>query len=146
LCPLIVFDPSSGETRVVADDLVPEPQGLQLAALAVLFERLVRDQSVVVDFVAVRLAQALPGAVNVRRHGLAGRGPVEAVRVTIGDQRFELQVRGAQVEATQSDLVSGVALRHDRLTVRDWLAGLLAALDRWAVESDAARAALEQLS
>ncbi len=124
----------------------PVPPDLQLASLGVLYKRLVRDQSALVDFVAVRLAQLLPGAVTVKRRGLLRGGPVQLVTVTLGDATHELRIRNGTLTATRGEAVGGVMLRHQALRPDEWVASLLVQLERWASDSDAARAALEQLS
>lgn len=123
----------------------PLPEGLRMASLGVLYRRLVQDQGAVVEFAAGALRAALPGAVQVKHRGLLGGGPVERVTVTLGSAVHELRVGRGGLEATRGELVGGVVLRHDVLPVGEWIASLLGCLDRWAGDSDAARAALEQL-
>jgi hypothetical protein len=122
------------------------PPELRLESLAMLYRRLAQDQAAVVDFVGVKLAHALPGCVDVRRKGLLGSGPIERVRVTLGDLSHELAVHHGGVETTRGALVGGVVLRHEAIPVSEWITSLLSRLEQFAVGSDSARAALEQLN
>jgi hypothetical protein len=122
------------------------PPALRLESLAVLYRRLVQDQTAVVEFVGVTLARALPGCVEVKRKGLLGGGPIERVRVTLGDLCHELSVRHGGVETTRGTLVGGVVLHHEAVPVAEWVSSLLSRLEQFAAGSDTARAALEELN
>jgi hypothetical protein len=122
------------------------PPELRIESLAMLYRRLVQDQTAVVDFVGVKLAHALPGCVEVKRKGLLGGGPIERVRVTLGDLSHELSVHHGAVETTRGTLVGGVVLRHETVPVAEWVSSLLFRLEQFAAGSDSARAALEELN
>ncbi len=60
------------------------------------------DLDAFVEALAVKLEAALPGQVEVERRGglLGGRKRVRRIQVTLGDQRYELEVeRGRQALA-----------------------------------------------
>jgi hypothetical protein len=128
-------------------DAHPElPDGVRLDAAAVLAGELAGDAGRLVDFLAVRLAAALPGAVDVKRHGLFGSGPVERVKIVAGDEHYELSIeRGQAVRATVGQAVNGVCLRRDTVPTGEWIGRLLARLEALAAQSSATAAALEGL-
>jgi hypothetical protein len=129
------------------DDPHPElPDGVRLDAAVVLAGELAGDLGRLVDFLAVRLAGALPDAVDVKRHGLFGSGRVEHVKVVAGDEHYELTVgRGAAVQTTVGQAVHDVVLRRDPVPTGEWIARLLARLETLAARSSETAAALEGL-
>jgi hypothetical protein len=136
-----------GRLLAVPDDATADvPPELRMASLSRVYQRLAQDQATIVDFVAVKLAHTLPGAVDVKRRGLLGGGPIERVRVTVGDTLYELTVRRGTLEASRGGLVGGICLRHDPVSVDAWVRSLLEGLEHWAIGSDDAKAALEQLT
>ena len=122
------------------------PDGVRLDAAAVLAGELAGDVGRLVDFLAVRLAGALPGAVDVKRHGVFGSGKVEHVKVVAGDEHYELTVeRGPTVRATVGQAVNGVCLRRDPVPTAEWIRRLLTRLEALAAQSSETAAALEGL-
>src|SRR5437016_4028429 len=80
------------------------------------------DGGRLIDFLAVRLAAALPGAVDVQHHGLFGKGKVDNVKVVAGDEQYELALgRGSAVQATIGHAVHGVVLRRDPVPIGEWI-------------------------
>ena len=121
------------------------PESLRLQAFAALARRLEADHQELVGFLAGALAQALPEAVTVRRHGVLRSNHVSSVEILLGQRQYELHIRHGRLEAVVAQVVGGVVLRHDPRPVDAWVEGLLADLERRAKESDDARAALERL-
>ena len=122
------------------------PDGVRLHAAAVLAGELAGDVGRLIDFLAVRLAAALPGAVDVQHHGLFGKGKVDNVKVVAGDEQYELALgRGSAVQATIGHAVHGVVLRRDPVPIGEWIRRLLTRLETLAAESSETRAALEGL-
>ena len=128
-------------------DSHPElPDGVRLDAAAGLAGELAGDVGRLVDFLAVRLAAALPGAVDGRHHGLFGKGKVDSVKVVAGDEHYELTLgHGPAPQATVGQSVHGVVLRRDPVPIGQWIHRLLTRLEAVAAESSEARAALEGL-
>ena len=122
------------------------PDGVRLDAAAALAGELASDAGRLVEFLAVRLAAALPGAVDVKRHGLFGSGKVERVKVVVGDEHYELSVeRGQAVRATVGQAVNGVCLRRDPVPTGEWIGRLLTRLETLAARSSETAAALQGL-
>ena len=134
------------EVREGADSHPELPDSVRFDAAAVLAGELAGDVGRLVDFLAVRLAAALPGAVDVEHHGLFGTGKVKAVKVVAGDEHYELTLgRGSPVQASVGQAVHGVVLRRDAVAVDEWIRRLLARLETLAAQSSETRAALEGL-
>src|SRR5262249_47011669 len=103
------------------------PDGVRLDAAAALAGQLAGDVGRLVDVLAVRLAGALPDAVDVKRHGLLGSGRVEHVRVVAGDEHYELSIgRGSAVQTTVGRAVNAVVLRREPVPIGEWIGRLLA--------------------
>jgi len=120
------------------------PDGVRLDAAALLAGELAGDVGRLVEFLAVRLAGALPDAVDVKRHGLFGSGRVEHVKVVAGDEHYELSIgRGGAVVTTVGQAVHGVVLRREPVPTGVWIARLLARLETLAAQSSETAAALD---
>jgi hypothetical protein len=100
-----------------------------------------------VEALAVKLEQALPGAVGVqrRREGLFGPKQVRRIVVDAGDQRLELTASGAGVQTRSARLSSGIVLKSEAVDPDVWLARLAQALAAEAKRSETTRQALERL-
>jgi hypothetical protein len=131
-----------GAAEGTADDL---PDNLRLQTLATLARRLEADHRELVEFLAGTLAGALPDAVRVHREGLFGGKRVRSVEVLLGQRQYELHVRHGRLEPVLAQVVGGVVLRHDPVSVDGWIEGLLGDLDQAARRSEATRAALSRL-
>ena len=120
---------------------------MRLDAAARLAGELAADAGRLVEFLASRLAGALPGAVDVKHRGLLGKGPVEHVTVHAGDERYELAVgRGpAAVQTMIGHAVNGVVLKRDSVPVGVWIRRLLTRLETLAAQSSETAAALDGL-
>jgi hypothetical protein len=133
---------------VTGADPHPElPDSVRLDAAARLAGELATDAGRLVEFLAARLAGALPGAVEVKHRGLLGKGPVEHVTVHAGDERYELAVgRGpAAVQTMIGQAVNGVVLKRDPVPVGEWIRRLLTRLETLAAQSSETAAALDGL-
>jgi hypothetical protein len=120
---------------------------VRLDVAARLAGELAADAGRLVEFLAARLAGALPGAVVVKRRGLLGKGPVEHVTVHAGDERYELAVgRGpGAVQTTVGQAVNGVVLKRDPVPTVEWIRRLLVRLEAMAAQSSETAAALQGL-
>lgn len=94
----------------------------------------------------VRLLEAvLPDQCEVERASRLRGRKVEAVRVEIGDRRFEMTC-GTHIAASISTVVRGVVLKTEEISVDAWITQLAEALTREAERNSAARAALARLA
>lgn len=100
-----------------------------------------------VEALAAKLEGALPGSVEVKRRGGLFRSgkEVQALAVTIGDDRFELGRRGSNVEASVRRQVRGITLKTEEVALDEWIDRLAQELHRHAESSAQARAALSRL-
>lgn len=106
-----------------------------------------RDLRGFVEGLAVKLEQALPGAVHVYRWRARLLGPkvVRRIRIDAGDQRLELRARETSIETSCSRLSGGIVLKTESLDIDAWLDALGRALAREADRSEKTRQALERL-
>ncbi len=105
------------------------------------------DLGTFVEALAVKLEQAVPGAVRVerRREGMFGAKAVRRITLDAGDQRLELKTAGAGIETRCSRLSGGIVLKSDRVDTDAWLTALGTALAAEAQRSQITRQALERL-
>ena len=105
------------------------------------------DTQAMLDALAVRLEEALPRAVRVKRRRIGGlrskRTEVEQISVDLGDLRFELNQAGAGIACGRSKVVRGITLKRDELPVEQWLRELVDEVVRSAAVSEQTRLALE---
>src|SRR5947209_19906175 len=126
--------------------LVPDPEGVELAGLTLLLNRLARDQHQLIDGLARSLGGALPDAVRVKRHGVLNTGRAHTLEIHLGDEVFELRDQRGQITPRVGRAVGGVVISHEPCSVGDWLARLRAALEASALRSADVAAALGSLS
>ncbi|MGI8967636.1 MAG: hypothetical protein ACR2GA_00830 [Chloroflexota bacterium] len=100
-----------------------------------------------VDVLAAKLEGALPGSTVVERSGGRFGRPkqVRGIKVSLGDERFDLQMRNSQVETTHARAVRGIVLKTEELPLDAWIDELSQTLNAEAQRSDSARRALERL-
>lgn len=105
------------------------------------------DLGAFVEALAVKLEQAVPGAVTVerRRDGMLGPKRVRRIALDAGGQRLELLAGGGSVETLCSRTSGGIVLKRERLGTDEWLRALGEALALAARSSLATRQALERL-
>lgn len=129
------------------ESLVPRPaEGVEVAGLALLFQRLARDQHELLENVSRSLGAVLPAAVRVKKRGLFNSGKARSVEVALGEKVYELREERGQVTAHVGHAVGGVVLSHERVGVDVWIAQLRDALEQAAASSEAVRAALGRLA
>jgi hypothetical protein len=120
---------------------------LDLAAASERVER--ADTQAMLDALAVRLEQALPRAVSVKRRRVGGfrskRTEVERIAVELTDQRFELNQGAAGIACARAKVVRGITLKRDELPMQEWISELVGEVTRSATLSEQARVALEGL-
>jgi hypothetical protein len=101
------------------------------------------DLSVLLDVIAVKLADALPSHTRVERYGWPRRR-VRGVTVDMDDRRFRLE-RGHGIEANIAHIVKGVTLSTKRVDVDEWLRALATSLADFADSQARGREALDRL-
>ena len=127
--------------------LVPRPSdGVEVAGLATLFQRLAIDQHQLLENVARSFGMVLPAAVRVTRRGMFNRGKARGVEIALDEKVYELREERGQVTAHVGHAVGGVVLSHERVGVDVWIAQLRGALEQAAASSEAVRAALGRLA
>jgi hypothetical protein len=103
------------------------------------------DVDVFFDVLVAKLAQVLPGQVEVQRGGFLGRGKPEAVTVALGDRRYDAERDRRRVACRRRTVVRGIALKSEELDVGAWVDALSADLVDEAARSERARIALQGL-
>ena len=105
------------------------------------------DVGTFVEALAVKLEEAIPGAVAVerRREGMFGPKLVRRIAVDAGGQRLELRRLPAGIETKCSRLSGGIVLKNEDVDTDTWLHALGAALADQARRSQTTRQALERL-
>jgi hypothetical protein len=130
----------------MASDDLSDP-GIDIDLLAASLRADSGDLGSFVEALAVKLEEAVPGAVRVqrRRDGMFGPKRVQRIALDAGDQRLELETAGAGIETTCSRLSGGIVLKREQLDTDEWLAALGGALAVQAQRSQTTRQALERL-
>jgi hypothetical protein len=106
------------------------------------------DVAAYVEVLARKLEDALPAETTVRRRskGFLSRDKVvEAIEVTLGENRFGLVRRGHRVECSRATAVRGVVIRREPLELSPWVGALTEELREQAAGSSRAREAFERL-
>jgi len=107
------------------------------------------DLRVLVDALAVRLENALPRLVVVRRRKVGGfrskTTELESITLSLGDARFELKRAAVGFECTRHEVVRGITLRREQLKLEDWIHAILGAVSDVAEFGEQARIALQGL-
>ncbi|MHB1571493.1 MAG: hypothetical protein ACYCXW_18935 [Solirubrobacteraceae bacterium] len=105
------------------------------------------DLGAFVEALAVKLEEAVPGAVSIerRRDGMFGPKRVRRILLDAGGRRLELLTDGASVQTLCSRTSGGIVLKREQLGTDDWLRALGEALADAARGSLATRQALERL-
>ncbi len=125
---------------------VPPPDGVELAGLAVTFQRLATDHLALLDYLARSLAAAMPDAVRVKRKGFFNTGEPISVEIILGERVFDLRREHGHLQPSTASHVGGVVLAHTACQIDTWITELVAALQATAAHSDQVRAALAHLA
>jgi len=141
-----------GILRAVDGELAPGPEGgdvpapLRLDVFATVLHRQAADAGELLEFLAARLAAALPEAVKVSHRGPFGTGRVTGVRITLPAAELELRrLPVGALAATEGQVVGGIVLRRDPVAVDRWIDDLAAALADLAHQSESAAYALRSI-
>jgi len=123
---------------------VPAP--LRLDVFATVLHRQAVDAGELLEFLADRLANALPEAVKVAHRGPFGTGRVTGVRISLPAAEFELRrLPVGTLAATEGHVVGAIVLRRDPVAVDRWIDDLAAALADLARQSESAAYALRSI-
>ncbi len=122
-----------------------QPLDLDLAAASLRADG--GDVQVLVSVLVDKLRDALGARLEVERSGGRFRRPaaVRAVRVTLGNDAYELTLDGPSPTCAVGHVSAGIRIRTEQVDLDTWLARLLAALRDEAGRSQDVRQALEQL-
>jgi hypothetical protein len=122
-------------------------QALDLAAAEVRADR--ADLQALVAALAVRLEEALPRMVSVKRRRVGGfrskDTEVEAISLVVADSRFELRRTPAGFECTRHAVVRGITLKREQRPLAEWIEDVVRAVTQTAAVGEQARIALEGL-
>lgn len=103
------------------------------------------DLKTFVDVLASKLAESFPQRVRVERAGRLFGGRIKSLTVTLGDSHYELESDEGQVTCRRRNVVRGVALKTDQLTLEQWIDSMSEALTQVAAQTESDRVALGRL-
>jgi hypothetical protein len=96
--------------------------------------------------IARRLSEQFPGRTLVRRSGgLLSKKRVEELELTLDDSVFRMKRKGDGVHAERLEIVGGITVKTQHLSVDAWVQALSEALSALATSSAEAREALKRL-
>ncbi|MEO6858095.1 MAG: hypothetical protein ABI323_05845 [Solirubrobacteraceae bacterium] len=124
-----------------------DPSPLDIDLLTAALRADISELGTFVEVLAVKLEEAVPGAVGVerRRDGLFGPKLVRRIALDAGGMRLELTREGEAIETSCSRLSGGIVLKRDALETDAWLQRMGEALAEQAARSRTTRQALERL-
>lgn len=125
--------------------MVPDGQGFELLAASLRADT--ADLPAFLEALAVKLADALPGMVTIKRSGglFAKFKPVRQIDVSLDDRRYTATVRGPVIDTFVAHEVRGVRLSGDAVQLDVWLAQLGTGLETFATRSAIGSEALRRL-
>src|SRR3954452_10080802 len=105
------------------------------------------DTAAFLEALAARLEGAFPGQVEVQRKGglLGGGKRVRRIAVRLDNTHYEMEPDHGSVVARRRNVVRGIALKSEDLSVEAWIDALSTDLLALAQTSERSRAALERL-
>ncbi len=122
-----------------------EIPGYEVEALARVLADQAKDVQLLLRFLAENLSDAWPGAVEVKRSGMLGKGKVSSVDVHLGGDHFSIRIEHSRMQAVVAKVVGGIEISHSELEADEWIRRLAERLSGEAARSEAARAALFRL-
>ena len=122
-------------------------EGSEFDLLAASLRAETRDLETFVEALATKLEGAFPERVRVERKGgrLGGRRRVERLAVDLDEHRFELEKERAEVSCRRRNVVRGIVLKNEPMSLEQWIDALSAALADTAGETERGRQALQRL-
>jgi hypothetical protein len=105
------------------------------------------DSRIMLKLLASQLADALGDRLVVERAGgrLRKSDEIKSVRVTLGSDTLEANVRGPSVQCTIGHSSGGIRIRNEEVDMATWLTRLLSTLQTEAASSEQTRVALENI-
>jgi flagellar hook-associated protein FlgK len=106
------------------------------------------DLHTFLQVLAVKLEDALPGHVQVQRHGglFSHDKSVTRIALDLGEHQYSIgSDHHGQLHAQRQRIVRGIVLKTEDLSVDDWIRELVTELGQKAETSSQERAALERL-
>ena len=108
----------------------------------------ISDLRTFTEALATKLEGALPNQTTVQRKGeglFSKTKRVQHISVDVGDQRYDLSVRGAGLECRRCKSVRGIVLKTEQVPLDEWIDDLSRQLADAAQQSEQARLALQRL-
>jgi hypothetical protein len=105
------------------------------------------DLKAFVEALAAKLGDSFPQRVHIERKGgfLGGKSRVQRVAVTLGDSEYELRNNEGQVTCQRRNVVRGIALKTEQLSLEQWIDALAGGLVDEAGKTESDRVALERM-
>ena len=105
------------------------------------------DLKAFVEALAVKLNVSFPQRVHVERKGgrFGGKPHVQRVAVTLGDHEYELRNDDGQISCQRRNVVRGIALKTEQLSLEQWIDALAGGLVDEAGKTESDRVALERM-
>jgi hypothetical protein len=122
-------------------------EGSEFDLLAASLRAETRDLEAFVEALATKLEGAFPERVRVDRKGgrLGRRRRVERLAVDLDEHRFELEREKSDVSCRKRNVVRGIVLKNEQLSLDRWIDALSGALAHTAGETERGREALQRL-
>jgi hypothetical protein len=102
-----------------------------------------------VGALAVRLEQALPRLVAVKRHKIGGfrskETEIQSISLNLGEARFDLVRTPGGFDCTRHNVVRGITLKREQRELDQWIDEVVAAVTHVAEVGEQARTSLEAL-
>lgn len=105
------------------------------------------DLKAFVEALAVKLGESFPERVRVERKGglLGGKQRVRRVALTLEDKEYELESDAGQISCRRRNVVRGIALKTEELSLEQWIDALAKAVVEEAGRTESDRVALERM-
>jgi hypothetical protein len=105
------------------------------------------DLNAFLPALATKLQGALPAQTKVTMSGgmFSRTKRVQAIDVDFGQERFHIEQRGGQLEATRQKTVRGIVLKNEPVTVDVWVEALSECLAVASQSSESARDAIQKM-
>jgi hypothetical protein len=105
------------------------------------------DLKAFVEALAVKLSGSFPQRVHVERKGgfLGGKQRVRRLAVTLGDNEYELESDDGKIACHRRNVIRGIALKTEQLSLEQWIDALAAGLLDEAGKTESDRVALERM-
>jgi hypothetical protein len=105
------------------------------------------DSRIMLKLLVSQLADALGDRIAVERAGGRFRksDEIQSVRITLGNDTLEADVKGPSVQCTIGHSSGGIRIRSEQVDMNAWLTRLLTTLQTEAATSEQTRTALENI-